>query len=154
SQPFREQIPRFLREAGLAVQALRRLVVTANLKAQSLNAFLPAQVLGKSHHCFSQAVSAKSFAQIELVEQSEPPMEFQAKAKRQDEISGQFRAAIDEADLSQRRIGDQCLDGGAGYVFVESHVLLGIELAHQPEKRRYLVLGNLLEEGVRHFCVF
>src|SRR5262249_38802416 len=89
-----------------------------------------------------------------FVEQCEASVKFQAEAKRQDEISGQLGAAVNKRDLSQGGIGEQHLDGRPGDIFVEAHVLLRVELAHQAEKRGYLVLGDLLEKSIRHFRVF
>ena len=72
--------------------------------------------------------------QLQLFKQAKAAVKFQAKAEREGEVSSEFRTAKDEIDLSQLGM-IQRPGGRAGSCrFIEMHMLLGIEFAHEFEQ--------------------
>src|SRR5215475_10818838 len=84
TQPLREQMPHLLYEAYLAIEILRHLVVMARLEAQRPDADLPANVLAEADDRLSDLLPAVCLAHINLVEQREFAVKFQAEAERED----------------------------------------------------------------------
>ena len=129
-KPLRHQIPFFFLETGSAIQRLRAMVFPSHLEAQCLDSGFPAQILRKDDYGLAQLLPAVRFAEIEFVEQGKASVKFQAEAKREREISSQFRAAKDEIDLRQIGIIQHSVYCKGRCWFVELHVLLGVKFAH------------------------
>src|SRR6267142_2320327 len=129
-EPFGHQVPFVLFETCRVIKRLRGLVFSADLKAQRLDPSLFTQVFSKGDNRFAQLLPAVGLAQVQFIEQGKASVKFQAEAKRQSEVSGQFRATKDEIDLRQFWIAQRPVDRQGSCWFIETHFLLGVELAH------------------------
>src|SRR5882724_3501339 len=129
-QPLGHQVPFIFLETGGAIQRLRALVFPSHLKAHRLDAGFPAQIFRKDDYGPAQLLPAVRFAEIEFIEQGKASMKFQAEAKREREISSQFRAAKDEIDLRQIGIIQHAVYCKGRCWFVELDVLLRVKFAH------------------------
>jgi hypothetical protein len=135
-------------KAGCAIQPLGRLILTADLKAQSRDAFTAANTLGKSNHTLAQLLAAKGFVQIQLVKQGKAAVKFQAETECKNKIARQRRAAKDEIDLAMLGRLKEPVDRAAGGSFVEAHVLLCVEFAHHLQQGGKFLVRQKLEEDI------
>jgi hypothetical protein len=147
-QPLREQMTHLLHEAHLAIEILRHLVVMAGLEAQRPDAHLPANVLAEADDRLSDLLPAVCLAHINLVEQREFAVKFQAEAEREDKVSDYVLFHQHQVHAAQTGIEQRLSQSRARHLFIEAHLRRCIELSHQPDGSGQIAIGDQLEVGV------
>src|SRR4051794_37912090 len=84
----------------------------------------------------------------QLVQESVLACEFEAVAQRQDRVTGRLAMGLDEKDLAEGRIRQEHDESAPRPLWIEGHVIKGIEPLHQVEQKVEIAeIGDVQGEG-------
>jgi hypothetical protein len=146
--PLREQVPRLLCEAHFAIEILRYLIVVAGFEPQRPDSNLPTNALAEGHDGLSDLLSAIGLAHINLIQQSELAVKFEAETESEHKVSDHFLLQQHQIHAAQARIEQSFPQRRTRDLFIEAHLRGGIELSHQPDGFGQIAIGDQLEVGV------
>jgi hypothetical protein len=148
AHPLCEQVPHLLREAHLAIEILRHLVLMSGLKSQCGNPHLAADILAEADDRGSDFLPAVRFAYINFIEQRELAVEFEAEAECEHKVADHSFLHGHEIDAAQAGIKQGLAQSCACDLFIEAHLRHGIELSHELDGSGQIAIGDQLEVGV------